>query len=161
MEHLSKSVWFMKYAEVPTHLDLYLLWASLRSHLGNKIEDLFDIFSSDVNNKIEGLLIRFSKVGICEGYESESEVTQSCPTLCDPMDCSLPVSSVHAIFQARILEWVTISFSRRSSQSRDRTCRQTIYRLSHQNKIKVQKTVSLNSEQAKISGNKCEVPCLD
>ena len=47
--------------------------------------------------------------------ESESEVTQSCPTLCDPMDCSLPGSSVHGIFQARILEWVAISFSRGSS----------------------------------------------
>ena len=40
-----------------------------------------------------------------------SEVTQSCPTLCDPMDCSLPGSSVHGIFQARILEWVAIAFS--------------------------------------------------
>ena len=38
-------------------------------------------------------------------------VTQSCLTLCDPMDCSLPGSSVHGIFQARILEWVAISFS--------------------------------------------------
>ena len=43
--------------------------------------------------------------------ESESEVAQSCPTLCDPMDCSLPGSSVHGIFQARVLEWVAISFS--------------------------------------------------
>ena len=43
---------------------------------------------------------------------TESEVTQSCLTLCDPMDCSLPGSSVHGIFQARILEWVAISFSR-------------------------------------------------
>ena len=41
-----------------------------------------------------------------------SEVAQSCPTLCDPMDCSLPGSSVHGILQARILEWVAISFSR-------------------------------------------------
>ena len=39
-------------------------------------------------------------------------VAQSCLTLCDPMDCSLPGSSVHGIFQARILEWVVISFSR-------------------------------------------------
>ena len=53
--------------------------------------------------------------------ESESEVVQSCRTLCDPMDCSLPGSSVHGILQARILEWVTISFSRGSSQPRDRT----------------------------------------
>ena len=48
-------------------------------------------------------------------------VAQSCPTLCDPMDCSTPGSSVHEIFQARILEWVAISFSRGSSQPKDRT----------------------------------------
>ena len=47
--------------------------------------------------------------------ESESEVAQSCPTLCDPMDCSLPGSSVHGIFQAIVLEWIAISFSRGSS----------------------------------------------
>ena len=46
---------------------------------------------------------------------------QSCPTLCDPMDCSRPGSSVHGISQARILEWVTISFSRGSSWPRDWT----------------------------------------
>ena len=39
---------------------------------------------------------------------------QSCPTLCDPMDCSLPGSSIHGIFQARILEWVAIVFSERT-----------------------------------------------
>ena len=50
---------------------------------------------------------------------SESEVAQSCLTLCDPMDCSLPGCSVHGIFQARILEWDAISFSRRSSRPRD------------------------------------------
>jgi len=42
-------------------------------------------------------------------------VTQSCLTLCDPMDCSLPGSSVHGILKARILEWVVILFSRGSS----------------------------------------------
>ena len=52
---------------------------------------------------------------------SASEVAQSCPTLCNPMDCSLPVSSVHGIFQARVLEWIAISFSRGSSQPRART----------------------------------------
>ena len=50
-----------------------------------------------------------------------SEVAQSCPTLCDPRDCSLLGSSVHVIFQTRILEWVAISFSRVSSQPRDQT----------------------------------------
>ena len=44
--------------------------------------------------------------------KSESEVTQSCPTLSDPMDCSLPGSSVHGICQARVLEWAAIAFSR-------------------------------------------------
>ena len=53
--------------------------------------------------------------------ESESEVAQSCLTLCDTMDCNLPGSSVHGILRARILEWVTISFSRGSSQPRDWT----------------------------------------
>ena len=48
-------------------------------------------------------------------------IAQLCPTLCDPMDCSPPDSSVHGILQARILEWVAIPFSRCSSQPRDRT----------------------------------------
>ena len=47
----------------------------------------------------------------CMKVKSESEVAQSCPTRCDPMDCSLPGSSVHGIFQARTLEWGAISFS--------------------------------------------------
>ena len=50
-----------------------------------------------------------------------SEVAQPCPTLCNPMDSSPPGSSVHGILQARILEWVVISFSRGSSRPRDRT----------------------------------------
>ena len=49
------------------------------------------------------------------------EVAQSCPTLCDPMDCSLPGSSLHGILQARVLEWVDISFSRGSSRFKDQT----------------------------------------
>ena len=72
-----------------------------------------------------------------QGRESESEVTQSCPTLCDPTDCNLPGFSIHGIFQARILEWVAISFSRGSSRPRDRTQVSRIVgrcfcRLSHQ-----------------------------
>ena len=53
--------------------------------------------------------------------ESESEVAQSCPTLCDPMYCSLSGSSVHGIFQAIVLEWIAISFSSGSFRPRDRT----------------------------------------
>ena len=64
----------------------------------------------------------------CQGYRhsytgglerKKMLVTQSCLTLCDPMDCSLPDSSVHGILQARILEWLAIPFFRRSSLSRD------------------------------------------
>ena len=53
--------------------------------------------------------------------ESESEVAQLCPTLCNPVGCSPPGSSVHGILQARILECVAISFSRGSSRPRDWT----------------------------------------
>ena len=55
------------------------------------------------------------------GKVNQSEVAQSCPTLCDPMNYSLPGSSVHGIFQAIVLEWIAISFSRGSSWPRDRT----------------------------------------
>ena len=62
-------------------------------------------------------------------------VAKSCRTLCNPMDCSLPGSSVHGIFQTRILEWVAISFSRGSSPPRDNLgllhCRRFLYQLSH------------------------------
>ena len=70
--------------------------------------------------------------------ESEGKVlvAQSCLTLCDPMDCSLPGSSVHGILQARILEWVAIFFSRVIFQSQELNldllhCRQILYYLSH------------------------------
>ena len=69
-------------------------------------------------------------------------VTQSYVTLCDPMDCILPGSSVHEILQARILEWVVIPFSRGSSWPRDRTCISCIGRwillpLSHRGSPKI------------------------
>ena len=51
----------------------------------------------------------------------EVKVIQSCQTLCDPMDCSLPGSSVHGIFQAIVLEWIAISFSRGSSRPSDQS----------------------------------------
>ena len=67
----------------------------------------------------------FIHIGTFKSYSNpkklilESEVAHSCPTFCDPMDCSLPGSSVHGIFQARILERVVIFFSRGSSRPRD------------------------------------------
>ena len=51
----------------------------------------------------------------CMKAKSENEVAQSCPTLSDPLDCSLPGSSVHGIFQARVLEWGAIAFSDKNS----------------------------------------------
>ena len=67
---------------------------------------------------LEWVAISFSSG--CESWtiKKESEVTQSYLTLCDPVNCSLPGSSIHEIFQARVLEWVAISFSRGSSQPR-------------------------------------------
>ena len=53
----------------------------------------------------------------CMKVKSESEVAQSCLTLSDPMDCSLPGSSVYGIFQARVLEWGAIAFSRKDIRS--------------------------------------------
>ena len=50
----------------------------------------------------------------CMKVKSQSEVAQSCPTLSNPMDCSLPGSSIHGIFQARVLEWGAIAFSERN-----------------------------------------------
>ena len=75
----------------------------------------------------------------CTG--KEREVVQSCPTVCDPTDYSLPGSSVHGIFKARVLEWVAISFSRGSSQPRDQTQISRIigrrfYCMSHQGSLR-------------------------
>ena len=64
--------------------------------------------------------IFFKYFGGCN-YESECEVAQSCPTLSDPIDYSLPGTSIHGVFQAKILEWVAIFFSRRSFRPRDWT----------------------------------------
>ena len=57
------------------------------------------------------MFLQLNKIFTVGGIHSESEVAQSCPTLCDTMDCSLPGSSVHGIFQARVPEWVAVSFS--------------------------------------------------
>ena len=75
--------------------------------------------------------------------EKEVLVAQSCLTLCDPLNCSPPVSSVHGILQARILEWIALPSSSESSwpgvqtwvspgfAASPRICRQILYRLSH------------------------------
>ena len=65
----------------------------------------------------------------CVKVKSESDVTQSCPTLSDPMDCSLPGSSVHGIFQARVLEWGAIAFSVVACRMNDLSLRRVSYQL--------------------------------
>ena len=81
----------------------------------------FWFFSNrSMNRDFKKLELQFLKVdNVSVAYEGESP--QSCPTLCDPMDCSLPGSSLHGILQARILEGVAISFFRGSSWCRDQT----------------------------------------
>ena len=72
----------------------------------------------DLKSSQTGFYINYS----CGSYTLKwSEVAQSCLTLYDPMNCSLPGFSVHGVFQARVLEWVAISFSRGSSWPRGRT----------------------------------------
>ena len=79
-----------------------------------------------------------------EKWKWNRSVSQPCPTICNSMDCSPPGSSVHGIFQARVLEWVATSFSRGSSWLRDRTWVSCIagrhfYRLSHQGNSVIKK----------------------
>ena len=68
-----------------------------------------------------GVLQSMGSQRVSYDWTTEGEVAQWCPTLCNPMNCSLPASSIHGIFQARILEWFAISFSRGSSWPRDWT----------------------------------------
>ena len=65
--------------------------------------------------------VRAKAVRVCVCTRVHAKLLQSCSTLCNPMDCSPPVSSVHGILQARILEWVAKPSSRGSSQPRDQT----------------------------------------
>ena len=95
----------------------------LHSHL------LFQMcFLAWVNQHIPWYLLRswdidlekvFCSVCLCVCVRS---ISQSCPTLCNPLDCSPSRSSVHGISQARILQWVAISYSRGSSWHKDQTC---------------------------------------
>ena len=69
------------------------------------------------------LLCRIAEIdSIVDQLGMRAKLLQSCLTLCEPMDCSPPGSSVHGILQARILEWDAVPSSRGSSQPRDRIC---------------------------------------
>ena len=89
------------------------------------LSDTFDIIFSSAAQVTHPSLQLVPLPGSHSSCASASEVkvkvlvAQSCPTLCDPIDCSPPTSTVHGIFQARILEWIASSFSRGSSRLRD------------------------------------------
>ena len=89
--------------------------------LPETVIDYQQLLSMSTQKLTSGPWTTYSMVPCIWSEVKWSEVAQLCPTLCDPMDCSLPGSSVYGIFQARILEWVAISFSRRSSPPRDWT----------------------------------------
>ena len=114
--HLDGMSW--RYQWEPSHLMYYLRRVSL-------LIFCFDDLSISVSGVLKSptiiVLLSISplmSVSVCHvlscsyaGYMKWSQVAHLCPTLCDPMDCSLP-GSIHGIFQARILEWVAISFSK-------------------------------------------------
>ena len=85
-----------------------------RKHRHNTLQHKLQQFFWDLSPKAKKQKQKLNKWG-----PSESEVAQSCLTLCDAMDCSLSGSSIHGIFQARVLEWIAISFSRGSSRPRN------------------------------------------
>ena len=102
------------------------LWAAMLSCFSHT--QLFaTLWTSPLGSSVHGILHARMLECMLSPFPSpmgSSEVkllTRVTPTLCDTMDCSLPGSSVHGISQARVLEWGAISFSRASSQPRDRT----------------------------------------
>jgi len=78
--------------------------------------------------------------------KSESEVAQSCPTLSDPMDCSLPGSSVHGIFQARVLEWGAIALSKLALKIHKKKEKESI--------MEIETSNALRERDVKDSGNR-------
>ena len=93
----------------PTVYSKLILWA----------EQLWESLESPLLKTVVGKIRHLSENSMYN-VKLKSEIAQSCPTLCDSMDCRLPGFSVHGIFRAKVLEWVAISFSRGSSWPRDR-----------------------------------------
>ena len=98
----------------------------IKSNISNKWDERYHVpwhnaLKTDTpgySDQEKSLNLSLTGVGVCS---QSALVAQLCPALCNPMDCSLPGSSVHGILQARILEWVDIPFPRGSSQPRDWT----------------------------------------
>ena len=83
-------------------------------HSERETDDVYEKAERDLCNLRRNQLTKLREIKLCF-------LDQPCPILCEPMDCSPPGSSVLGILQARVLEWVAISFSRESSHSRDQT----------------------------------------
>ena len=98
-------------SQEPPTSQAQIFFAVMSQHLGgvSTTPQLLNIELLRLSHWMSFILFLFSLL------ESESEVAQSCPTLCNPVDRSLPDSSLYGILQARILEWVAISFSRGST----------------------------------------------
>ena len=106
------------------------LFCVLGTHSARPRVCLHVTFQADWNQR-KPTFVGQSRDWICSGasqslclfslWKSKSEIAQSCPTVCDHIDCSLPGSSMHGVFQASVLEWAATSFSRGSSQPRGRT----------------------------------------
>ena len=117
-------VWLLSHAWLFATPRIATRQASLSSTISQRLLRFMSTESSDAASPSVMINIQstISPVvySVCEG-EVEVLVAQSCPTLCDPMDCSPPGSSVHEISRTRVLEWVASPFSRGSSRSRDWT----------------------------------------
>ena len=103
---------------------LYSPWISPDQNTGvvslSPLQGIFPIQGSNAGlPHCRWFLYQLSYKGVCV---QSAKLLQSCPTLCGPMNCSLPDSSVHGILQARILGWAAMLSSRGSSQPRDGTC---------------------------------------
>ena len=112
-------------------------WRWKSSHLLSLVTLIFVMVISPSGMFFSQLMACLVPSQLLKKERKESEVAQSCLTLCNPMDCSLPGFSVYGIFQARVLEWVAISFLRGSSWPRDWTqvsciAGKTLYPLSYQ-----------------------------
>ena len=103
----------------------YLWWSftiSFHNFFGNALDRRSTIEKSIFTISISAVHLFYKRPCMC------AESLQSCLTLCDPMDCSPPGSSVHGALQARILEWVAVPSSRGSSPARDQTCISYVFR---------------------------------
>ena len=136
-EHIKKLIHHDQVRFIPEMQGFFNIHKSINViHHVNKLKDknhmIISVDAVKAFDKIQHprMIKTLEKMGIEGTYlnivkaiydRKENEVAQSCLTLWDPMDCSLPGSSVHGILKARVLQWVAISFSRGSFQTRDRT----------------------------------------